>query len=271
MRARRCSRTLVAAAALSLLAARPLLPQTPAVKIDGLTDDWSPLALSRDIKSGAEYAFRNDGRNLYVIFIVKDPKSRESIDSTGLVLLAGKAAARKLERGVLFLKRPVAAETYIRWHESQGAFIAEDEKKKIKDAVLSDLCLTFAVGAGGSIRGPLRRLGQDDEPPLFAVADGPEGVAYELKIPLAAPGIVPGGLGLSPGETARISFEWGGTARKILSTPATRQTPPSEAGGLFGVATPAQEFLNMFDPMSRPSMGTKKFSFAVNVMLVIGR
>jgi len=34
MRARRCSRTLVAAAALSLLAARPLLPQTPAVKID---------------------------------------------------------------------------------------------------------------------------------------------------------------------------------------------------------------------------------------------
>jgi len=271
MRARRCSRTLVAAAALSLLAARPLLPQTPAVKIDGLTDDWSPLALSRDARSGAEYAFRNDGRYLYVVFIVKDPKSRESIDSTGLVLLAGKARAKKIERGVLFLKRPFPAETYIRWQESQGASLTEAETAKLRDMVQHDLCLTFAVGAGGSVQGPLRRLDQENEPPVFAVADGPEGVTYELKIPLAPPGIVPGGLGLSPGETARISFDWGGAARKILGAKATRETPPSEAGGLFGVATPAQEFLNMFDPMSRPSMGTKKFSFAVNVMLVIGR
>ena len=39
---------ILAAATLSLLAAMPLLPQSLAVKIDGLTDDWSPLALSRD-------------------------------------------------------------------------------------------------------------------------------------------------------------------------------------------------------------------------------
>ena len=99
------------------------------------------------------------------------------------------------------------------------------------------------VGAGGSVHGPLRRLERENDPPAFAVAEDPEGVVYEVKIPLAAPEIVPGGLGLSPGETDRFSFEWGGTARKLLSTPATRQTPPAEAGGLEGVATPAQEFL----------------------------
>jgi hypothetical protein len=262
---------ILAAAALFLLAARPLLPQNPAVKIDGLTDDWSPTALSRDARSGAEYAFRNDGRHLFVLFIAKAGKSVESIESTGLTMVVRTAAGKKSERGVLFLKRPVPAETYIRWNESQGALIAEDVKKKIKEAVQSDLCLTFAVGAGGSVQGPLRRLDQENEPPVFAVADGPEGVTYELKIPLAAPGIVPGGLGLSPGETVRISFDWGGASRKILGAKATRATPPSEAGGLFGVATPAQEFLNMFDALSRPTMGTKKFSFAVDVMLVIGR
>ncbi len=239
---------ILTAAALSLLAARPLTPQAPAVKIDGMTDDWSPLALSRDTRSGAEYAFRNDGRYLYVVFIVKDPKSRESIDSTGLVLLAGKATARKLERGVLFLKRPVAAETYIRWQESQGASLTEAETAKLRDMVQHDLCLTFAVGAGGSVQGPLRRLSREraagirgrgrtggrrptssrsrSRPP----ASSPEASASPPARPCGSP---------SNGEAPR---------GRSSATKATRETPPSEAGGLFGVATPAQEFLNMFDP-----------------------
>lgn len=260
-----------ATAALCLLAALPLLPQSLIVKIDGQADDWMPLALSRDARSGAEYAFRNDGRNLYVIFIVKDPKARESLDSTGLVLLAERGRARKLERGVLFLERQVPAESYIGWQESQGLFLTEPEKAKVRDMVQHDLCLTFAVGVRGSVHGPLRRLDRENDPPSFAAAESPEGITYELKIPLAEPTVVPGGLGLAPGETARISFNWGGAARKILDTKTVRQTPPAERGGLEGVATPAQEFLLMFDPMSRPTMGTKEFSFTVAVLLVIGR
>ncbi len=250
--------------------APPLPAQTSGVKIDGRTEDWSPLTLSRDARSGAEYAFRNDGRNLYVLFIVKDPKPRESLESTGLILLAGKARVKKLDRGVLFLKRPFPPETYIVWQESQGAFLTESEKAKIRDLPQHDLCLTFSVGARRSISGPLRRL-RDSEPPRFAVSEGPDGTVYELEIPLATPAHVPGGLGLSPGETVRIGFEWGGASRKILGTKAVRETPPAEQGGLAGVSTPAQEFLNMFDALSRPTQGTKEFSFAVDVMLVIGR
>lgn len=261
----------LAAAALGLLAARPLLPQSLAVEIDGRADDWSPSALSRDARSGAEFAFRNDGHDLYVLFIVRDPKARESLDSTGLVLLAADSRDKKTERGVLFLKRAVAAETYIRWQESQGLFLSEAEKAKLRDKVRQDLGLTFGVGPGGSVHGPLRRLDRENDPPSFAAAEGPEGVTYELKVPLAAPDVVPGGLGLVPGRTIRVSFEWGGAARKVLSSKASRQTPPAEQGGLYGVSSPAQEFLNMFDALSRPTMGTKKFSFTVDVALVIGR
>jgi hypothetical protein len=197
---------------------------------------------------------------------VNDVKVLESLASTGLTVLAGAPGTRKLERGVLFLKRTVPADAYIGWQESQGADLTDAEKAKLRAAVQHDLCLAFAVGAKGSTHGPLRRL-SDSEPPEFAATEGPSGTVYELKIPLAAPDLIPGGIGTAPGKSVRISFEWGGAARKMSGTKAIRETPPAEAGGLFGVATPAQEFLNMFDAMSRPTANTKKFSFAVVVTL----
>jgi hypothetical protein len=233
---------------------------------DGRAGDWLDTARVRDLKSGVMLAFQNDGRDLYILIVFKKPEALESLESTGLAILARTAAARKLERGVLFFKRTVPADAYIRWHEGQGTFLSAAEKDRLKDAVRQDLCLTFAIGARGSMYGPLRRL-RESNPPEFGAAEDPDSVTYELKVPLAPPDVVPGGIGASPGESVRISFEWGGKARKLTGTKAVRETPPSEAGGLFGVATPAQEFLNMFDPMSRPAATTKKYSVTVDVRL----
>lgn len=237
-----------------------------AVMTDGRAGEWRDTAGVRDIKSGVKLAFQNDGRDLYILIVFQKPEALESLESTGLAVLARTAAARKLERGVLFLKRAVPAEAYIRWHEGQGTFLSAAEKDKLKNSVRQDLCLAFAIGAGGSTYGPLRRLVESD-PPEFGAAEDPDAVTYELKVPLAPPDVVPGGIGASPGESVQLSFEWGGKARKLTGTKAVRETPPSEAGGLFGVATPAQEFLNMFDPMSRPAATTKKYSVAIDVRL----
>jgi hypothetical protein len=265
--------------ALCTFTSLPLLSQFPAVpsreaaspvKADGRSDEWSQTTRVRDKKSGAEFAFQNDGRNLYVLFSVTKSQALESVDSTGMTILARVGGTKKTPKGVLFLKRQVTAESYIRWHEGQGEYLTEAEKTELRKAGRHDLFLTFAVGARGSTYGPLRRL-KESEPPEFGISADAAGATYEFEIPLASPDLVPGGIGAAPGETIRISFEWGGTARKILGTPASRQTPPSEAGGLFGVATPAQEFLNMFDSMSRPSMGTKKYAFAVDVKLAGAR
>lgn len=254
----------------------PLLPQVPAaqsneaaqaVKIDGQTGDWPASKLVLDAGSGTEFAFQNDGRDLYILLVVKKPEARVSLESTGMSVLA-RAGGTKTARGVLFLKRTVPAETYIRWHESQGALMTEGEKTKLRDIVQHDLCLAFAVGARGSTYGPLRRLPESD-PPEFGVSEEAAGTIYELKIPLASPDLVPGGLGASPGDNVRISFEWGGAARKILSTKSTRETTPLEKRGEMSGSggTWAQEFLDTFDSLSRPTMGTKKFSFAVDVRL----
>ncbi len=265
-----------AAAAFCLVFSLPMIGQAPTiqsgaaaagVKIDGQTADWPVLSLILDAKSGAMFAFQNDGRYLYIRLVLKKPEARVSLESTGMTVLARTAGA-KTSRGVLFLKRTVPAETYIRWHESQGALMTEGEKAKLREAAQHDLCLAFAVGTGGSTYGPLRRL-RESEPPEFGVSEDAAGMVYELKIPLPSPDLVPGGLGVSPGETVHISFEWGGASRKVLSPKTTVEASALEqSADVSGSGvTWAQEFLDTFDSMSRPTRGTKKFSFAVDVKL----
>ncbi len=239
----------------------------PAVHIDGQTGDWSASRLMLDGKSGAEIAFQNDGRVLYVLFIVKKPEPRVSLQSTGLMVLARKEGS-KTSRGVLFLKRTVPAETYIRWRESRGELLTEAEKAKLRDSVQHDIYFAFAVGAGGSIYGPLRRIGES-EPPESAVSEAASETIYELKIPLLSPDLVPGGLGAAPGENVRISFEWGGTSRGVLSPKTTeaasaldQRADVSGSGVTWG-----QEYIDSFDSLSRPTKGTKKFSFSVDLRL----
>jgi len=248
------------------VAPTPSPEASPEIKIDGQTGDWPAPKIVRDAKTGVEVAFQNDGRNLFVLFIARKPEARESLASTGLTVLA-RDRGTKTSQGVLLLTRTVPAEAYIGWHESQGAFMTEAEKTSIREVGRHDLCLTYAVGASGSIHGPLRRLDNAGAPPECAVSEEVSGTTYEIRIPLSPPGIVPGGLSIAPGETVKISFDWGGASRRSQGTKATRETPPSERGGLEGVASPAQEFLNMFDPLSRPTRGAKKFSFAVDVKL----
>jgi len=243
------------------------IPQAPPqIQVDGRRDDWTHARLIRDPKSGAEIGFENDGRHLYVLFVASKPEARESLESTGLTVLARPRGA-KISTGVLFLVRSVPPEAYIRWHESQGVFMTDGEKMKLGETARHDLCLTFAVGARGSTHGPLRRL-RNSLPPEFGVSRAEAGMIFELKIPLASPTLVPGGIGIAPGETARISFEWGGAQKKVLGAQSTRVTPPAEAGELSGGGeTWAQEYLNSFDLLSRPTTGTRRYAFAVDVKM----
>jgi len=247
-------------------AAAQVLAAPRAIVIDGQSADWPSPNLVRDAKSGAAFAFLNDGRDLYILMIIDRPETRESLESSGLSVLA-RVGRSKSSRGVLFLTRPVPAETYIRWHESQGVYLTAEEKAKLRDLPEHDLLLTFAIGPTGSVYGPLRRL-RDSEPPGFGALELDGRATYELRIPLASPDLVPGGLGARPGDPVRVTFEWGGKARKLQGTKAVRETPPGEKGDLSGSGeTWAQEFLNAFDSLSRPSMDTRRFKVAIEVEL----
>jgi hypothetical protein len=52
------------------------------VKIDGRGDDWPPASPVLETKAGAELRFQNDGRNLYVLLVVKKLEALKSAEST---------------------------------------------------------------------------------------------------------------------------------------------------------------------------------------------
>jgi hypothetical protein len=267
---------ILALSTLSIFVSAPVFSEVPSVqsrraplpvKLDGQADEWALDSLIRDPKSGAELAFRNDGRNLYILFIVENPEAVKSVESTGMTILGRRGGKKKPAKGVLFLRRDVTAQGYIRWREGQSGFMTEAEKAEARKTERYTISVAFAVDAKGSSYGPLRRQTEAD-PPDFAVSqDGPKWT-YEFRVPLESPDLVPGGLGGTPGQPLRVSFDWGGADGKSISTKAGRESPNSKSGYMSGTGrTWGQEFLDDFDSMSRPSLGTKKFTFAVDVRL----
>jgi hypothetical protein len=238
------------------------------VKIDGRGDDWPPASPVLETKAGVELRFQNDGRNLYILLVVKKLEALKSAEATGMTIYHRPGKGKKPGSGVLFLAKDVPPENIIRWRESQGALLTDAEKAEIGKSGVQPLFLAFAVGAKGSTYGPLVRRQTETDPPDFVVSRGAGEATYEFRIPLASPESVPGGIGAEPGQTIRISFDWGGAVRGSLSTKASREAPGSESGYMSGTGrTWGQEFLDTFDSMSRPSIGTGKYSFAVDVKL----
>ncbi len=211
----------------------------------------------------------NDGRNLYILLVVKKAESIESVEATGMTILGRPAGSRKPAKGALLLSREISADGYIVWRESQGAILSEADKSEIRKIPRHPISVAFAVDAKGSAYGPLRKQ-TDVVPPDFGVGLQDAGAVYEFRIPLASPDLVPGGIGGAPGASLRVSFAWGGRSRKSLSTEAGSKSSATTGGGSYQSGTGrtwGQEYLDSYDPMSRPTLGTKKFSFAIDVTL----
>jgi hypothetical protein len=253
-----------ASSAIPTAASRPAVSP---VSLDGLADEWPPGARVRDEKSGAEFAFLNDGRNLYVLFVLKNPSARKSLEGTGMTILFRPAGTRKPATGALFYTRNVPADAYIGWQESRGALLTDEEKTALKKTATHAVFLAFAVNEKGSMYGPLLRQ-SDLDPPDFRAVAGPDETTCEFRIPLAPSSLVPGGVGADPGTIVRVSFGWGGVERKNLSTPSSRESPSVSSGYQSGTGrTWGQEFLDTFDAMSRPTTGTEKYAYSVDLKL----
>jgi hypothetical protein len=239
-----------------------------AIKIDGRGDDWPPASPVLEPKTGAELRFQNDGRNLYVLLVVKRPEALKAAEATGMTIFHGALRGKKPGSGVFFLAKDVSAEDIIRWREGHGALLTDDEKTEIRKSARQPLFLAFAVGAKGSMYGPVVRRQVDIDPPDFAVLRGEGEATYEFRIPLAPPESAPGGIGAEPGQAIRLSFDWGGVSQESLSTKGSQGTPSSKSGYVSGTGrTWGQEFLDTFDSMSRPSIGSGKYSFTLDVKL----
>jgi hypothetical protein len=256
----------LAAAAATVPAARSARLAVP-IRLDGRADDWADVPRIADPKSGAEFAFQNDGRYLYILLVLTKPESAQAAEATGLAVLGRPAGSRKPARGALFFNGTIGAEGLIAWRESQGAVLTQEEKDALRKIPRHPIPLAFAANEKGGAYGPLRKQ-TDYFPPDFGTDDEPGRTTFEFRLPLAPPDAVPGAIGGTPGRTLRLTFNWGGSGRKSLGTQAGRETPGYGSGYMSGTGrTWGQEFLDTFDAMSRPTIGTKKYSFAVDLEL----
>jgi hypothetical protein len=239
------------------------------LQLDGLAEEWKTDSLLHEKKLDLDYGFRNDGRNLYILLAFKNPKFLSSIDTMGIKISGSPVGTKPNDSGFRFIKKTLTADQFIAMLEYQGVRLTGDKKEELRRQSRHPVYAAFAVDKKGKILSPSGSV-TDVNPPAFQTQRQGNLSTYEFRIPLASRKASPAGIEAEPGATISVSFEWGGSAQKTLSTRTSWSTPWAMVSGdaiADNAETRAQEFLNSFDAMSKPSLETKKYAFRVDVRL----
>jgi hypothetical protein len=217
----RATRALLVLAAAALLAV-PAFPKDTVidsawaaapVKIDGLSQEWQNVPKLTDKDSKAEYAFLNDGQNLYVLFVFKTPEAASTIEATGLKVYFDAGDKKSKDLGVHFLKKTLTADALIANLEKQGETLSEARKAELRQKKEYTLFEAEVINPK-KIPAP-SDPGATNLPPAFhAVRSREQGLIYELRIPLSRAN-EPGGIGAGPGRTIKLGFDWGGLTAEM--------------------------------------------------------
>jgi len=235
------------------------------LQIDGQIEDWTGAALTSEKGIGVDYAFRNDGRELYVLLIFKNPKSLSSIDMTGLTLYASTTGKKDKDWGVRFIRKAVTGVQLIEYMEKMGQPLTEEKKAEIQGKPQLVLFMATAVNKKGEEIFPSGPV-QNFDLPGFRTGRQEDAVLYEFRVPLVSRDVHPTGIGADPGSDIKIGFEWGGL---------TKEMKEAMRGQARGTRTGADANQDMEETTtgtylgSTPSgsSGPKKHSFWVDVKL----
>jgi hypothetical protein len=239
------------------------------LQLDGLAEEWRSDSLLHVKKIDLDYGFRNDGRNLYILLVFRNPKSLSSIDAVGITISGSPEGTEHNNNKVRFIKKTLTADQFIAMLEYQGAHLTGEKKEELRRRPQHPVLAAYAVDKKGKILSPTGSA-TGVEPPAFQTTKQENGVTYEFRIPLASREVYPAGIEAEPGTTISVSFKWGGSAQKTLSPRTSWSTPWSMVSGgalADNGETRAQEFLNSYDSMSRPSLEGKKYALRVDVQL----
>jgi hypothetical protein len=240
------------------------------LKVDGRNDEWRSDNLYSEKKPDVSYAFKNDGRSLYILFVFRNLKSLNSIEATGMTIYCNPEGINKKNNGIRFIKESIPVNQFITLLEHQGKVLTEEDKGFLRTRSQYPVFEAYEIDNERKVITPAGPRRPDVEPPAFCAAKKENIVTYEFRIPLAFGAPHPAGIGAEPGKPIKVCFEWGGSAKKILKAKASWPTPASLVSSdvLTGTGeTRAQEFLSSFDAMSRPTLETKQYSFWVDVKL----
>ncbi|MGA2534108.1 MAG: hypothetical protein ABSG19_13855 [Candidatus Aminicenantales bacterium] len=183
------------------------------VRIDGLEQDWQDATFLTDEGSKAQYAVKNDGTDLYILFVFKDQLSATTIDYTGMKVYFGAEGKKSKDLGILFIRKPMAVENVIAEMEKRGETLTEERKTELRKQK-TYMVFTEEVINSKKVTAPSDPAVQT-LPPVYRAANNKRVAVYEFRIPLSRVN-QPGGIGSEPGKTIKLGFEWGGMTTEIM-------------------------------------------------------
>ncbi len=186
------------------------------LRIDASDQDWKDAAFMTDEASKARYAVRNDGKNIYLMFIFPDITSYTTIEYTGLKVYFGAEGKKDKNLGVLFTKRPMETEAVIAELEKRGQPLTEEQKTELRKQKTQVVFVEEPINEK-KVTVPSDPAVKTD-PPVFRSAANKQRMLYcEFRIPLSRINEARG-IGTEPGKTIKLGFEWGGTTPEIMKT-----------------------------------------------------
>ncbi|MGA2363041.1 MAG: hypothetical protein ABSG73_11350 [Candidatus Aminicenantales bacterium] len=183
------------------------------VKIDGLDQDWQDATFLTDPASKAQYAVKNDGKNLYVLFLFKDPAAASTIEYTGMKVFLNAEGKKSKDFGVHFTKKEVTAEALISSLEKTGEVLTDERKAELRKQGVFHMFEADVINAKKAAA-PADPTVKTD-PPAYRSARNQRVLCWELRIPLSRVN-QPGGLGSEPGQMVKMGFEWGGMTSQVM-------------------------------------------------------
>ena len=200
------------------------------LNIDGVNDDWVEAAFSNIKNVNVDYAFRNDGKDLYLIMIFKDPKFLSSIEATGIKIFFNMEGKKKKDRGLRFFRKMVKPDEFIASLEKKGQTVSEEEKAKLR-AKSVYFMYDYELLIRDKAQSPSAQQPGTEAPdlPKFRYKRAGTMTVYEFRIPLAVNDGQPAGIGAEPGKAVKFGFEWGGMTEEMKAA-RLKQLSGDESG-----------------------------------------
>jgi hypothetical protein len=183
------------------------------VRIDGLDQDWQDATFLIDEGSKAQYAVKNDARNLYVLFVFKDQLSSTTIEYTGLKVFFNTEGKKNKDLGVFFATKPLDTETVISELEKRGEELTDQQKAELRKQKTHIVFVEEPINE--------KKLAAPSDPavktaaPAYRTAHKQRVLYCEFRIPLSRVNEARG-IGTEPGKTIKLGFEWGGMTPEIM-------------------------------------------------------
>jgi len=246
------------------------------MKIDSFNNSWVGEALNFEKKVKVDYAFKNDAENIYVLFIFKDSKYMSSIKNTGMTIWFNREGKKKKKYGIKFKENKTGPYELISFLEKQQGFISEEKKNEIRSKPNYFMLSSEVINKNNKSKSP-DEVNDKTRTAWFRMKEQQGMVVYEFGIPLEMVSEIDQGIGIGPGKSIKVGFEWGGMTKEmkmamnrdadIANLPQTCATSSSCEPDLGGKRHSKKgPSTNDSSPGSR-LRGPKKYCFWVNVQL----